>query len=467
MTRPLYILAAVVALICIACKKDSFIKGSGAAIEISADSLHFDTLFTGTGSVTQAFKIFNRNNQKLLISSISLEGGNGSGFKINADGFEGPQVNNIEMAANDSLYVFVTVMIDPSSPGLPFIVQDSIGIQFNGNKKWVQLDAWGQNANFLRGQVITANSTWTAGRPYVILDSLKVAENAVLTIEKGVKIYLHSDAPLLVDGTLHVNGEKDDSSRVVFSSDRLDDPYNTYPGAWPGIYFRENSKRSVLVHTVVKNANQGIVVQGPATDADPKLKLDKCIISNCFDAGLLGTHTNIEAVNCLIFNCGRNISFEGGGDYSMKHCTVAAYSNLLIAHKAPALSVNDFVQSAQGTSSYDLHASFINCIFWGENGIVDDEVVAQQQGSGIFDINFQNCLWKVKHQPMPATSSGMVENQDPRFSKTDARNNNYDFHLSENSPALEEGIDAGVTTDLDENPRDMNFPDLGAYEATF
>ena len=464
MIKPAYILLPLLlTIILLSCKKDSFIKGSGAAIEISADTLHFDTLFTTVGSVTQAFKIFNRNNQKLLLSSILVGSGNASFFKINADGFEGPDVKDIEMQANDSLYVFVTVKIDPSAAALPFIVQDSISVNFNGNRQSVQLDAWGQNANFLRSAVITANTTWTNDKPYVILGGLQVNKNATLTIEKGTKVLLHSDAAFLVDGTIKANGEKADSMEVVFTSDRLDDPYSSYPGAWPGIYFRESSKDNVLKHVMVKNAYQGIVVQGPQADADPKLVLDKCIVDNCYDAGVIGSQTSIQATNCLISNCGKNIQLVGGGNYLLQHCTVAAYSNSLITHKDPVLTITNFVQQGADLASGDVNAVFRNCIFWGDNGTVDNEVVTEQQGTGAFHADFTNCLWKVATKPAGVTTSAMVLNQDPFFKTIDTRENVYDFHLGNNSPALGAGIGSGVTTDLDDLPRDPNFPDLGAY----
>ena len=468
MIRPTLILLPIfLTLLLLSCKKDSFIKGGNATIVLSADTLHFDTLFTTAGSVTQAFKVFNRNNQKILISNISLGGGNASFFKINADGFQGPDVKDLEMQANDSLYVFVTVKIDPSSAALPFIAQDSININYNGAHQSVQLDAWGQNATFLRSAVISANTTWTNDRPYVILGGLQVNENTTLTIQKGTKIYLHSDAAFLVDGTLKANGEKADSMEITFTSDRLDYPYTTYPGAWPGIYFSENSRDNVLKHVIVKNAFQGIVAQDASVDSDPKLVLDKCTIDNCYDAGIIGVHTSIQAVSCLVSNCGKNIQFVGGGDYALQQCTVASYSNSFIAHKNPVLTITNYVQQGAGISSADLTATFRNCIFWGDNGTVDDEVVSDQQGAGVFRADFKNCLWKLSTEPAGVTSSGMILNQDPFFNTIDTRNNEYDFHLGNNSPALGAGIATGITTDLDDLPRDPNFPDLGAYEATF
>ncbi len=44
--------------------------------------------------------------------------------------------------------------------------------------------------------------------PYVILGGLIVDTNVTLTIDKGARIYLHADAPLIVDGTLSVTGTK-------------------------------------------------------------------------------------------------------------------------------------------------------------------------------------------------------------------------------------------------------------------
>ena len=78
-------------------------------------------------------------------------------------------MNNIEVEANDSMYVFVSVSINPSAANLPFVMQDSISITYNGNTRWVQLDAWGQNANFLRNTKLTGNVIWNNALPYVIL----------------------------------------------------------------------------------------------------------------------------------------------------------------------------------------------------------------------------------------------------------------------------------------------------------
>lgn len=59
-------------------------------------------------------------------------GGAGSVFKMNVDGTPGTQFSNIEIGANDSLYVFAQVNVNPSAANLPFILRDSIEVSFNG-----------------------------------------------------------------------------------------------------------------------------------------------------------------------------------------------------------------------------------------------------------------------------------------------------------------------------------------------
>src|SRR4051812_46319265 len=91
------------------CRKDSFINSPDAAVTISADTIKYDTVFPTTGSITQQFKIINENKQKLLLSSVKLMGGASSAYKMNVDGIATTEASNIEIAANDSIYVFVQV----------------------------------------------------------------------------------------------------------------------------------------------------------------------------------------------------------------------------------------------------------------------------------------------------------------------------------------------------------------------
>lgn len=460
-----YILVAILLTsILISCKKESFITSSTASLSTSADTLHFDTVFTTTGSTTRFFRIYNNNNQKLRLNKVALGAGASSLFDMNVDGTPGPEVNNIEMDANDSIYVFVTVKIDPSVDNLPFVVQDSILIDFNGNKRYVQLEAWGQNANFIRSRVITGNVTWNNIRPYVIIGGMRIDTTATLTIEKGCRIYVHADAPIIVDGTLKVNGEKYDSTRVVFRSDRLDDPYRDFPGGWPGLYFRGASTNNTLQYANIINAYQGIAAEKASLNANPKVTLNECIVDNCYDAGILGVQTSIKAQNCLVSNCGKNVLLGYGGTYDFTHCTVASYSNSYILHKDPVLVLTNYTKDGNTILTSNLTAGFKNCIFWGEYGTTEDEVVTDKQGNTTFNVNFQNCLWKVKNSPANVTTTNIYANDPPLFDSINTQLKLYNFRLRGESPAVNRGTATSINIDLDGNARPVGVPDLGCYE---
>ena len=51
----------------------------------------------------------------------------------------------------------------------------------------------------------------------LFLAHLIVDTNQILTIEKGCRIYVHADAPLIINGTIQVNGEKDSTRPRIFS----------------------------------------------------------------------------------------------------------------------------------------------------------------------------------------------------------------------------------------------------------
>ncbi len=443
------------------CKKDSFFAGTDASLGLSSDSLRYDTVFTSTGSVTQSMKIFNRNDQKLRLSSIKLAGGASSPYKINVNGIPGPLLNNVDIAANDSIYVFVTVTINPTLASLPFIVSDSVAINYNGNTRFLQLEAFGQNAVFIRNGVITGNSTFTNTLPYVILGGLQVNSTASLTVNAGTKIYCHADAPMLIDGKLLCNGTK--SQPVIFNGDRLDDPYSSFPASWPGIYLRSTSKDNAFQFTYVKNAFQAVVVTDPSGNANPKLTMKQCIIDNALDAGLLCSNTSVTAENCLISNCGKNINVDYGGTYSFTHCTVAAYSNSYVLHKKAAAyfsNANDANQTAL------LNVLLRNSIVYGDSGFVNSEIELNKTGSNPFTVTVDHCLYRATTDPANATFSQSIKNIDPSFDSINTNRRFYDFHITKDlgAPGINRGIVTALPKDLDDNNRNVGLPDLGAYE---
>ncbi len=446
-----------------ACTKTSFITSKDAQLNLSTDTLHFDTLFTTTGSVANRFKIFNPNNQKLRINSVTLAGGATSFFKMNVDGTAGPTFSNLDIEAGDSAYVFVTVTINPTAANLPFVVQDSVIIKYNGNERMVQLEAFGQNARFLRNLRITQNTTWTNNLPYVILGGISVDPGVTLNINEGSKIYAHADAPIIINGTLRVNGNRFDSTLVTFSGDRLDEGYRDFPGSWPGIFFSQTSRDNVLQYAVIKNAYQGIIALQGGTANNPKIVLNQCIIDNIFDVGILAVNSSIVAQNCLVTNCGFNIALTGGGSYQFIHCTVTSYSNLFTKHKNPVLSVNN---SESQTVTNPLNAAFTNCIFYGDSGIVKNEIITDRKGTGPFSLQFTNVLYRNSQTIGNALFTNSINNVAPGFKEINSGKRIYNFRLDALSACINAGINAGILTDYDGKKRGgtAGLPDLGAFE---
>jgi hypothetical protein len=453
-------LISILVLIFLSCKKESFTNNRDAILRTDVDTLHFDTVFTTAGSTSQVFKIFNTNNKGIKLNSVRLAGGSASPFHINVDGTTGPEANNIEIAAGDSAYVFVTLKLDPSATPLPFLVQDSVELSYNGNTSWVQLDGYGRNAHFLKNSNITTNTTWTNDLPYVILGNLTVSTGITLSIEEGCQVFMHANAPFIVNGTLKVNGDKYDSTRVLFTGDRLDAPYRDFPASFPGLIFTETSTNNIINYGIIKNAYQGIVAV--ETDGSTKLTLNETIIDNAYDAGIFGIHTSINAHNLLISNCGKNILLVKGGSYDFTHCTVASYSNNFIQHKEPLAILTDYLKENNSLTIQPLNAQFTNCIFWAQSGgLVKNEILIDKQGNNAA-VNFNNVL--CPSVPINSIISGNIITDDPLFENIRASENLYNFRLKENSPAINKGSDAGVSNDLDGKPRPVGLHDLGAYE---
>ncbi len=458
MKTSLFIIIAA-SFIFFSCKKNDIITSKDAIINFSTDSLKFDTVFTSVGSVTQSFKIINNNKQRVLLSSIKLMGGINSSFKTNIDGAATPEVTNVEIPGEDSIYVFVTLNVNPTTSNLPFVISDSILVQYNNNQKYVHLEGFGQNARFLRNEIIDTNTTWDNTLPYVILDGISIDENATLTIEAGTKIYFHANSPMFINGTLLVNGQQ--PNPVLFAGDRLDDYYRDLPGSWPGLYFSESSKNNKLVFAKIENSLSGITCKSSTINVNPQIVIEQTIINNAYDAGLHLEGTSADVSNSLFSNCGTNIRIRKGGNYNFTFCTAASYSNRFLFRTKPVLSIYNF--NDEQSLTQELNASFTNCIFWGSDGIVENEIEVFKQGTNDFNVLFDHCIYKTNTNIENATFIASIINQNPNFESIDNLNMEYNFHI-ENGPAIDNGIATPFTKDLDNNPRSVGESDIGAYE---
>ncbi len=457
------------------CKKDSILEDQGVTLGFSQDTLLFDTVFTTIGSSTQYLIVTNTEDQKISISNIRLATGTASNYRINVDGQSGVSFANVEIAAKDSIYIFVEVTVDPNGGNTPMIVTDSILFETNGNQQDVDLVAFGRDAYFIVGSKNYGNlkykivagehidTTWTKTKPIVIYGYAVVDSTGSLTIEAGTEVYFHSKSGLWIykGGKLTVNGTQ--AEPVVFQGDRPEPYYENLPGQWDRIWINESDAASSINYAIIKNAFIGIqteILQDVM--AANKLELKNTIIENMSGAGILSRYYNIDAENIVVSNCQQYCAaLTMGGDYEFRQSTFGnywAYST----RKTPSIYFNNYFEDQnKKVYPFDLtKANFTNCIVYGN---LTEEIVADNNSQGgQFNFLFDHVLVKTEHDVTdPNHWIAIIKNQNPLFE--DYENNN--LHLKTNSAAADAGK-GGVSpsVDLDGNTRDASTPDLGAYE---
>jgi hypothetical protein len=453
------------------CRKTQILN-DGGTIRFSTDTLLFDTVFTSLGSATYKIKIFNDQNQPVKLSSVRLAKGNNSSFKLNVNGISGNEVRDQELAARDSIYVYSTVTIDPNSNLSPFIVEDQLVATLNGRDFAVPVIAYGQNARYVFDSVLETQ-TWDNVLPYVIINNALVDKNQTLTINPGVRVYVHPNSRLFVEGRLLIEGTKMDS--VIFQSDRIDRSYFSYldlPGEWGGLYFTENSKGNKLKWTILKNCGNRTIlgngaVQPAAIQVDNNntiinaadgVQMDNCIVQNSIGYGLLSFGGKVQMRNCLINTCGaQNVGIFQGGVFDFAQCTFVTYGTKWVNHsESPVISLLNYLDTSQtGFIPGNLKAVIRNCIIYGtlENELICN---AKNYPSSQFEIVFQNCLIKAKEANTLVNFIDCKFNENPLFEDYEK----WNYRLKSGSPAMNAGITPFFGTNLDDIGGGTN---IGAY----
>jgi len=461
------------------CKKDVIGEDPGITLSFSQDTVFFDTVFTSIGSITKYLTVRNTSDQRIRISSISLAGGNASPYQINIDGDAVFEANDAEIAAHDSMYIFIRTTVDPNNVNSPFVVSDSIIFHTNGNRQVVDLVAWGQNANYILADTyipgypkfkIIAREfetvTWTAEKPYVIYGFAVVDSNALLEITRGASIHFHNNGGLWIykGGTLKVKGTAD--SPVTFQGDRLEPFFRDLPGQWDRIWLNESSQDHEIDHAIIRNGFIGLQAETLQGKMGGKLVLSNTRIENMSGFGILTRYFDMTAFNNVVVNCGQYlVALTWGGTYDIRHCTFANYWSQSV-RVTPAFVLNNyFADQENNIYAFDFDAYFGNCILYGRN---QEEMLYSFDNSASFNYFLDHCLLQTEQDYNdPAHYLNCLNDQDSIF--LDYLNNNYT--LDTLSPAIDMGNPTVISLspfdlkrDILENPRDTDLPDLGAYE---
>lgn len=317
------------------------------------------------------------------------------------------------------------------------------------------VEALGQDTDTRRGEILTADTRFTAGLPYRILDSLVVAPGVTLTVDPGTTIYFHDKAQLRVHGTLRSEGTVDQP--VTMRGDRQGVmagkiTYEIMANQWIGITFFPGSTANSMTYTVVDNTAEGVSVN------NSDLTLTACRLHNSGADLLTATDARITAMATQLTNASGSVVSVTGGTTVLNRCTVANYylfavpRGLLMdiadndhdGENAPAsVHVTNSILTGRGGTLADKEFSgrditFARCLFL-LNGTNDDNFIDCLWGSDpLLDFDLENYTFDYS----PAADSPAVDAADPLLDlpglpATDAHGNPIGLTIGAYGPAAD------------------------------
>jgi len=461
-----------------ACKDDfeNYSNNPKDILSFSTDTLTFDTVLTTVNSPVLLLKVYNKNSKPLLISSVRLAEGTGSAFRINVDGVAGAIFENVEILANDSLFILVNVKPKENGKFMPVLFNDYVLFEIHGIQQKVVLEAYGQDVYTWRGAIISADSALDNKKPYLIYDSLIIGRDAVVEIGEGSIFYMYNDAQLIVKGTIKVRGTVE--KPVVFRGSRTDYmlsiPYDLIPGQWGGIRFASESYDNEMENVRIRNGKFGMEMEVCDNPDRNKIYMKNVVLTNAQETLLHAVNCNIIAENCEFSNSKNALLYLVGGRHRFTHCTIANYypfhPKLGWANSnRETIVLTDVIHKLDGTGNDNypvISADFFNSIIWGNSSTSVTKITKSDNIS----YSFKNCLVKNEETDDPRMVDCIFKT-DPLFRKIEEKKlfyPSFDFSLQKKSPAKDVanyGIAVQIPFDLKGYYRLADgYPDLGAYE---
>ncbi len=422
-------------------------------LSFSSDTLRFDTVFSTIKSPTKQLMVRNTNNKSLRIDRVILEGGSASCFQVNVDGEAGSVISNLEISANDSAYVFVSVNVDELGSDSALFIEDRLVFHFNGISQQVVLETYGQDVEIWRGHTIVNDTVLTSAKPYLVYDSLSVAPGKRLVLMPGCRIYFHSNAGLFVYGNMEAVGTAEQP--IIMRGDRFDYmdyvppvPYNEVAGQWDGVYLYGAGTHR-MEHVNINSGYVGVFLSYngnstiPGEEEMPKLEMHNCKLHNFLLYGLVAQNADLTVTNSVISNTGSYTVYTNGGTHTFIHTTVANYFNsgktalqsTSRDNTAPAVMIMNLNKTAP------MRSVFANCAISG-NASVEFTLAARLPDS--YDGTFRHSYIKRDSLALPqfaATDSiRWYREGDQLFNSTELDLNtgqNYDFTPCLNSSLLQ------------------------------
>ncbi len=488
------------------CRNDFSTEPSNGRLSFSTDTVYLDTVFSNIGSSTYQLTVYNRSDEDMTIPTIQLGKGENSNYRLNVDGLPGKSFENIDILAEDSIFVFIesTTNIDNFSQENQFLLTDAIEFDTGSNQQKVELVTLIQDAVFLYPEKFNDGTTeslsfgfdeegnevliegfflddteltFTNEKPYVIYGYAAVPGNRTLDIEAGARIHFHQASGIIVaeHGSLHVNGELSSDqelleNEVIFESDRLEPSFSDVPGQWGALWLTAGSTNNQINYATIKNATVGVLMDSNDGSNEPTLTINNSKIYNSSNVGLLARTGHVEGNNLVINKAGQSsLNISLGGRYNFTNCTFANYWTQSY-RPYPAVLVENLLETPDQIFVSDLiEANFNNCIIYGNE---NRELFFSRSDEAAFNYKFENCLIKfndfdgsfAEEYPFEDENlyPGTIINENPNFYEPYEN----ELFINEESPAN------GLANPSTATNQDIlgtirgNAPDSGAYESS-
>ena len=445
-------------LTAVSCNRDDISFDSPSQLlRFSADTVFLDTVYNQVRSETYAVKIYNDEDNDVMIPRIALQSGSSSLYRSNVDGKAGTDFSNIPLRKKDSLYIFVEIAPVANAPEA--IAEDQIQIQTPAGNQHVTLFSVVQDAEFYiqsetNPNILGTDTNWTNEKAKIIFGDLTVAEGKTLDIQKGTKVYFHKNSGLRISKNAKLNVLGDLDQEVIFRGDRNDSRYDTIPKNWNGIKFETGSHLN-MNYAKVFGGTRGLEMN------ETQATINNTIIHTFQEYGIFTVKSNINASNLVMNNCGEAaLGIFKGGNYSIAHSTLANYWDFNSALPALGIYATNEYQNGTVLENGPLSLKVNNSIIYGS---AENMVELKPTSGQTFSTEFNYSLLKYGTKATYATTNS-ITNKDPKFVNYFTQKMN--LRVNEDSPAKGKGstaVAATVPLDIVKISRTAS-PTMGAYQ---
>ena len=403
------------------CRRTVQFPGTDVELSFSQDTIYLDTVFTGLGSSTRLLKVFNPTGENVRVDRVELARGENSFYRMNVNGVSGKSVENLELLAGDSAYIFVEISPDAAGTN-ELIYTDSIVFTTGSVQQDVDLitAVWDAYYHFpdralridqpepypdivVPYSILPCSTTWSNDKPHVIYGYAVVDSACSLTIEAGTQIHVHKGGGLWVyrDGHLTINegavsGPSNFSDPVIIQGDRLEPGYEWVPGQWGGVFggiflMRSSQGEHIIRNTLIKNATTALRL-----DSAADLTLENSVVTHSGRVNIYGGFAHVDLKQVISGPAGVYGLYGLGGTYRAEQSSFLntwAFST----RQGTSVGLSNFFEDNSGNRYVrDLSAHFLQCVLTGN---LENEVGMGIESTGIFDVRFEESALKIDPNP--------------------------------------------------------------------